>query len=69
MWAYVADPALAGLHARVVGDVEAELVDEEAQAAVLVADEDVDAVNAQVGRRRTWREETAHGRDYKSKCG
>ena len=44
-----ADPTLTRLHARVEGDVEAELVDEKAQAAVLIADEDVDAVKAQVG--------------------
>ena len=43
-----ADPALAGLHARVEGDVEAELIDEKAQAAVLVAHEDIDAVKAQM---------------------
>ena len=63
-----ADPAFAGLHASVVGDVEAELVDEEAKAAVLIADEDVNAVKAQVRGRRT-RREGAHGQDYKAKSG
>src|SRR4029077_6885487 len=43
-----ADPAFAGLHAGIIGDVETELVDEKVQAAVLVADEDVDAVQTQM---------------------
>jgi hypothetical protein len=63
------DPTFAGLHAGVVGDVETELVDEKVEAAVLVADEDVDAVKAEVrGRRARW-EGTAHAQDYKSKSG
>jgi hypothetical protein len=37
------------LQARVVGHVEAELLDKKTQAAILIADEDVDAVQAQVG--------------------
>src|SRR6202022_507538 len=47
------DPAITGLQAGIVGHMEAELVDEKAQAAVLVADENVDAVKAQLGRGRT----------------
>ena len=42
------DPAIAGLHPRVEGDVEAELVNEKTETAILVADEDIDAVKAQV---------------------
>jgi hypothetical protein len=61
------DPTFAGLHAGVVGDVETELVDEKVEAAVLVADEDVDAVQAHVRGRGTRWEGTAHGQDYKSK--
>jgi hypothetical protein len=49
------DEAFAGLEFGVVGEVEAELVDVEAEAAVLVADVDVDGVDAKVGRRlRGW---------------
>jgi len=45
--------AFAGLELGVVGEVETELVDVEAEAAVLVADVDVDGVDAEVrGRRR-----------------
>jgi hypothetical protein len=44
------------------------LVDEKAQAAVLVADEDVDAVNAQVGGLTKRGRSCAHGRDYKAEC-
>jgi len=47
--------AIAGLQASIVGHVEAEPVDEKAQAAILIADEDVDAVKTQVGRRRKLR--------------
>ena len=61
-----ADPALAGLHARVKGDVEAELVDEKAEAAVLVADEYVDAMEAQVGGLAERGRDGGHGRDYKA---
>jgi hypothetical protein len=43
------DEALAGLEFGVVGKVEAELVDVEAEAAVLVADVDGDGVDAEVG--------------------
>ena len=43
------DEAFAGLELGVVGEMEAELVDEEADAAVVVADEDVDALDAEVG--------------------
>lgn len=44
------DEAFAGLEFGVVGEMEAELVDVEAEAAVLVADVDVDGVDAEVGR-------------------
>ena len=44
------DEAIAGLEFGVVGEVKAELVDVEAEAAVLVADVDVDGVDAEVGR-------------------
>lgn len=44
------DKAFAGLEFCVVGEVEAELVDVEAEAAVLVADVDVDGVDAKMGR-------------------
>ncbi len=43
------DEAFAGLELGVVGEVEAELVDVEAEAAVLVADEDLGGVDAEVG--------------------
>ena len=63
------DEAFAGLELGVVGEVEAELVDVEAEAAVLVADVDVDGVDAEVGggiaglvRGRTWG-------DYKARRG
>jgi len=46
------DEALAGLEFGVVGEVEAELVNVEAEAAILVADVDVDGMDAEVGRRR-----------------
>jgi hypothetical protein len=61
-----ADPSLTGLHARVEGDVKAELVDEKAQAAILVADEYVDAVKAQVRRLAERGRDGGHGRDYKA---
>jgi hypothetical protein len=44
------DKAFAGLEFGVVGEMEAELVDVEAEAAVLVADVDVDGVDAEMGR-------------------
>ena len=43
------DPALTRLYPRVEGDVEAKLVHEKSEAAILVADEDVDAVKPQMG--------------------
>ena len=45
------DQAVAGLELGVVSKMEAELVDEEADAAVMVADENVDALDAEVGMR------------------
>ena len=58
------DEAFAGLEFGVVGEVEAELVDVEAEATVLVADVDVDGVDAEVGRVvRGWRG-GGHGGDY-----
>jgi len=50
-WRY-SDPAFTGLYTRVKGDVKAKLVNEKAKAAILVANEDVDAVKAQVGESR-----------------
>jgi len=47
------DETFAGLEFGVVGEMEAELVHEEANAAVVVADEDVDALDAQVGVLRS----------------
>ncbi len=44
------DEAIAGLELGVVSEVEAELVDEEAEAAVVIADKNVDALDAEVGR-------------------
>jgi hypothetical protein len=44
------DESVAGLQLGVVGKVETELVDEEADAAVVVADKNVDALDAEVGR-------------------
>jgi hypothetical protein len=44
------DEAFAGLEFGVVGKVEAELVDVEAKAAVLVANVDVDGVDAEMLR-------------------
>ena len=59
------DEAIAGLELGVVGEMEAELVDEEADAAVVVADEDVDALDAEVGRgARGWSAERTWGRLY-----
>jgi methylenetetrahydrofolate dehydrogenase (NADP+)/methenyltetrahydrofolate cyclohydrolase len=54
----------------VVGEVEAELVDVEAEAAVLVADVDVDGMDAEMGgrRRRGWGG-GGHARDYKTGRG
>ncbi len=43
------DQAFAGLEAHVVGEVEAELVEVEAEAAVKIADEDLGGVDAEVG--------------------
>lgn len=49
------DEAFAGLEFGVVGKMEAELVDVEAEAAVLVADVNIDGVDAEVGGRlRGW---------------
>jgi len=47
------DKAFAGLEFGVVGEVKAELVHEKTDAAVVVADEDVDALDAEVGGRRS----------------
>jgi hypothetical protein len=59
------DEAFARLEFGVVGEVEAELVDVEAQAAILVADVDVDGVDAEVGgRRRSGSGAGGHRRDY-----
>jgi len=44
------DQAITGLELGVVGEMETELLDEEADAAVVVADENVDALDAQMGR-------------------
>jgi hypothetical protein len=63
------DEAVAGLEFGVVGEVEAELVDVEAEAAVLVADVDIDGVDAEVGRGlRSWCG-GGHGRDYTAGSG
>ena len=63
------DEAFTGLEFGVVGEVEAELVDVEAQAAVLVADVDVDRVDAQMGRGlRGWCR-SEHARDYTAWSG
>jgi hypothetical protein len=42
------DPAVTGLEAGVEGEMEAELVEIESQAAILIADENVDAVKAEM---------------------
>jgi len=63
------DEAFTGLQFGVVGEVEAELVDVEAEAAVLVADVDIDGVDAEVGRwLRRWCG-GAHGGDYTAGSG
>jgi len=63
------DESFAGLEFGVVGEVEAELVDVEAEAAVLVADVDGDGVDAEVGRGiRGWCG-GGHGRDYTVRRG
>jgi hypothetical protein len=54
------------LYARVVSNVEAKLVDEKAEAAVLIADVNIHAVNAKMRGRRSWWERTAHGRHYRA---
>jgi len=62
------DPAIAGLQVGVVGHMESELVEIKAQAAVLIAHENIDTVKAEVGRRRELRGRTAHGQDYRAEC-
>jgi hypothetical protein len=57
------------LQASVVGYVEAEQVDKKAQAAILIANEDVYAVQAQVWGLAERRGGGAHGRDYKAEQG
>jgi hypothetical protein len=59
-------PAVTGLEPGIKGQMEPELIEVKSQAAILIANEYVYAVNAKVwvhwGRRR----EATHGRDYKS---
>lgn len=56
--------AFAGLKFGVEGEMEAELVDVEAETSVLVADIDVDGVDAEM-RRGLWDWDGGrHGRDY-----
>lgn len=60
------DEAVAGLELGVIGEMEAELVDEEADAAIVAADEDVDALDAEVGMRLSGGSgRGGHGGDYK----
>ena len=59
------DEAFAGLKLGVVGEMEAKLVDEEADAAVVVANENVDALDAEVRGCGNG----GHGRDYKTRRG
>jgi len=47
------DQAFAGLELDVVGEVEAELVEVEAEAAVKIADEDLRGMDPEVGRGRS----------------
>ena len=47
-----ADPALSGLKTHIKGQVESELIQVESQASVLIADENVNRVHAEVGRYR-----------------
>jgi hypothetical protein len=62
--------ALAGLELDVVGEVEAELVEVEAEAAVEIANEDLGGMDAEVGggRRSGW-DACGHGEDYKTGRG
>lgn len=60
------DEAVAGLKLGVVGEMKAELVDEKADAAVVVADENVDALDAEV---RSGGRSGRHRRDYKGSVG
>jgi hypothetical protein len=63
------DEALAGLEFGVVGQVEAELVDVEAEAAVLIADVDVEGMDAEV-RGGIWGwGGGGHGEDYTARRG
>jgi hypothetical protein len=67
-WGY-GDEAFAGLEFGVIGEVEAELVDVEAEAAILVADVDVDGVDAQVRRGLRGWGGGGHGGDYTAGSG
>ncbi len=48
-------PALSGLKADIKGQVKSELIQVEPQASVLIADENVDRVHAEVGEVAVWR--------------
>jgi hypothetical protein len=61
--------AFAGLQFGIVSKVEAELVNIETHAAVLIAHVDVDRVDAQVGRRLWGWCGGGHGKDYKMRRG
>ena len=54
-----AHPSLSGLQADVIGQIESQLIYVKLQAAVLIANEDIDGINAEVGilailRKRGW---------------
>ena len=57
--------AFAGLELGVVGEMEAEFVHEETDTAVVIAHEDVDALDAEMGSDRA----RGHGEIIKRRCG
>ena len=60
------DEAVAGLKLGVVSEVEIELIEVEAKTAIEIANEDVDAVDAEVGASVEGGRGGGHGRDYKA---
>ena len=60
------DEAVAGLKLGVVGEVETELIEVKAETAIEIANEDVDAVDAEVRAGLEGGRGSGHGRDYKA---
>ena len=51
-------PALSGLKPSIKGQIEPKLIQVESEASLLIANKDIDRVNAEI-----WRGRAAHGRD------